>query len=67
MQGLAAVVTAAVDDGDGRPALGKVPETVTAELFRPDMVASDLDGTLLSPELEASPRSRRSPPPGSPS
>jgi Cof subfamily protein (haloacid dehalogenase superfamily) len=28
---------------------------VTAELFRPDLVASDLDGTLLTPELEFSP------------
>jgi Cof subfamily protein (haloacid dehalogenase superfamily) len=28
------------------------PEGVTAELFRPDLVASDLDGTLLTPELE---------------
>jgi Cof subfamily protein (haloacid dehalogenase superfamily) len=28
---------------------------VTAELFRPDLVASDLDGTLLTPELEVSP------------
>ena len=26
--------------------------SVTAELFRPDLVASDLDGTLLTPELE---------------
>jgi hypothetical protein len=28
---------------------------VTPELLRPDLVASDLDGTLLTPELEASP------------
>ena len=28
---------------------------MTAELFRPDLVASDLDGTLLTPELELSP------------
>ncbi len=28
---------------------------MAAHLFRPDLVASDLDGTLLTPELEASP------------
>jgi Cof subfamily protein (haloacid dehalogenase superfamily) len=31
-----------------------VPEVVTAELVRPDLVACDLDGTLLTPELEFS-------------
>lgn len=55
MQGAAAVVTAAVDDQDGRRARGEAPETVTAERFRPDLVAADLDGTLLTPGLEASP------------
>ena len=28
---------------------------MTEELFRPDLVASDLDGTLLTPELESAP------------
>jgi Cof subfamily protein (haloacid dehalogenase superfamily) len=28
---------------------------VTPELFRPDLIASDLDGTLLTPELESPP------------
>ena len=36
-------------------ARGEGPETVIAELIRPDLVASDLDGTLLTPELESSP------------
>jgi Cof subfamily protein (haloacid dehalogenase superfamily) len=36
-----------------------VPETVGAALFRPDLVASDLDGTLLPADAEELPRTRR--------
>jgi Cof subfamily protein (haloacid dehalogenase superfamily) len=36
-----------------------MPETVDAALFRPDLVASDLDGTLLPATAEELPRTRR--------
>ena len=55
LRGLSTIVTAAGDERDGRLAQEAEPDAVTAELFLPDLVASDLDGTLLTPELEASP------------
>ena len=36
-----------------------MPEAVRAALFRPDLVASDLDGTLLPADAEDLPRTRR--------